>query len=108
MTREHDDETLRNVELTTTEVANWNSYDTILIGYPIWWGVAAWPINTFVEANDFTGKTIIPFCTSASSGLGESGTLLANLAGTGNWLEGHRFNSNPSDSDITAWTNSLK
>ena len=108
VSREHADESLRNIELTTTEVVNWDSYDTILIGYPIWWGIAAWPVNTFVEANDFTGKTVIPFCTSASSSLGESGNLLANLAKTGNWLEGHRFNSNPSDSDISTWTDSLK
>lgn len=105
---EHEDESLRSVELTTTEVENWDSYDTILIGYPIWWGIAAWPVNTFVEANDFTGKTVIPFCTSASSGLGESGELLSSLANTGNWLAGHRFSSNPSDSDITTWTDSLK
>lgn len=85
-----------------------SSYDYIFIGYPMWWGVAAWSVNTFVEANDFTGKTVIPFCTSASSGLGESGELLANLAKTGNWLEGHRFSSNPTVSDITTWTNSLK
>lgn len=108
VSREHADESLRNIELTTTEVVNWDSYDTILIGYPIWWGIAAWPVNTFVETNDFTGKTVIPFCTSASSSLGESGNLLANLAKTGNWLEGHRFNSNPSDSDISTWTDSLK
>lgn len=108
VSREHNDESLRDVELTTTEVANWDSYDTILIGYPIWWGIAAWPVDTFVKANDFTGKTVIPFCTSASSGLGESGSLLADEAGTGNWLEGHRFSSNPSDSDVDAWTDSLK
>ena len=108
VSREHDDESLRDVEITTTEVANWDSYDTVLIGYPIWWGIAAWPVDTFVKANDFTGKTVIPFCTSASSSLGESGDLLADEAGTGNWLEGHRFSSNPSDSDVDAWTDSLK
>lgn len=108
VSREHDDESLRDVELTTTEVTNWDSYDTVLIGYPIWWGIAAWPVDTFVKANDFTGKTVIPFCTSASSSLGESGSLLADEAGTGNWLEGHRFSSNPSDSDVDAWTDSLK
>ena len=67
-----------------------DQYDAILIGYPIWWGVAAWPVDGFVEANDFTGKTVIPFCTSSSSGLGESGELLAELAGTGDWQEGQR------------------
>lgn len=108
VSREHDDETLRDVKLKATEVANWGDYDTVLIGYPIWWGVAAWPVDTFVKANDFTGKTVIPFCTSASSSLGESGELLADEAGTGNWLDGHRFSSNPSNSDVDAWTDSLK
>ena len=108
VSREHEDESLRNVELTNTTVENWDQYDTVLIGYPIWWGIAAWPVNTFVEANDFSGKTVIPFCTSSSSGLGESGELLAELAGTGDWQEGHRFTSNPSDSDIQEWTDSLK
>lgn len=108
VTNEHNDESLRDVELETTEVPDWDSYDTVLIGYPIWWGIAAWPVNSFVEANDFTGKTVIPFCTSASSGLGESGDLLAEAAGTGDWQEGHRFSSNPSTSEITEWTDSLK
>ena len=107
VSREHDDESLRNVELVSTTVDNWEEYDTVIIGYPIWWGIAAWPVNTFVAANDFTGKTVIPFCTSSSSGLGQSGELLAEEAGTGNWLEGQRFRSNPSDSDINAWTDSL-
>ena len=104
---EHDDESLRDVELVSTTVDNWDNYDTIIIGYPIWWGIAAWPVDTFVSANDFSGKTVIPFCTSSSSGLGQSGDLLEELAGTGNWLEGHRFSSNPSSSDISSWTDSL-
>ena len=108
VSREHEDESLRNIELETTSVSNWDTYDTVLIGYPIWWGIAAWPVNTFVEANDFTGKTVIPFCTSSSSGLGESGELLAELANSGNWQAGHRFSSNPSDSDIKTWTDTLR
>lgn len=108
VSKEHDDESLRNVKLTNTKVDNWDNYDTILIGYPIWWGVAAWPTNTFVKDNNFDGKTVIPFCTPASSGLGESGDLLAKEAGTGNWLEGHRFSSNASESDIKSFTDSLK
>ena len=107
VSREHDDESFRNVELVSTTVENWDSYDTVLIGYPIWWGIAAWPVDTFVKANDFTGKTVIPFCTSSSSGLGQSGRLLAEEANSGNWLEGHRFRSNPSDSDIDSFTDSL-
>ena len=108
VSREHEDESLRNIELETTSVSNWDTYDTVLIGYPIWWGIAAWPVNTFVEANNFTGKTVIPFCTSSSSGLGESGELLAELANSGNWQAGHRFSSNLSDSDIKTWTDTLR
>lgn len=108
VSREYADESLRNVELVSTTVENWNDYDTVLIGYPIWWGIAAWPVDTFVKANDFNGNTVIPFCTSSSSGLGRSGELLAEEANGGNWLEGHRFRSNPSNSDIQNWTDSLQ
>ena len=107
VTREHEDESLRDVELTTTEVENWDSYDTVFIGYPIWWGIAAWPVDGFVEANDFTGKTVIPFCTSSSSGLGQSGELLAELAGAGDWQEGQRFRSSASQEDVAQWVSSL-
>lgn len=108
VSKEHNDESLRNVKLKNTKVDNWESYDTVLIGYPIWWGIAAWPINTFVKANDFNNKTIIPFCTSASSDLGQSGDLLEKEANAGNWKEGYRFNSNASSSSIKTWTDSLK
>lgn len=108
VSQEYADESLRDVELTTTEVENWDSYDTVFIGYPIWWGVAAWPTDSFVEANDFTGKTVIPFCTSSSSGLGQSGDLLAELAGTGNWLEGQRFRGSASEAEIQTWLDSLE
>ena len=107
VSREHNDESLQNVELTTTEVPNWDSYDTVLLGYPIWWGVAAWPVNTFVENNNFDGKTVVPFCTSASSSIGRSDTRLAELAGTGNWQSGHRFSSNASTDEIKQFTDSL-
>lgn len=85
-----------------------SQYDTIFIGYPIWWGIAAWPVDTFVKANDFSNKTVIPFCTSASSGLGESGTKLQKESKGGNWQKGQRFSSSPSDSTIKDWTDSLK
>lgn len=107
VSREHNDVSLRDVELTQIVPENWDSYDTVLIGYPIWWAIAAWPVDNFVKENDFTGKTVIPFCTSASSGLGESGNLLADMAGTGNWLEGHRFTSGASASDVQKWVESL-
>ena len=107
VSQEYYDESLRDVELVADTVENWDSYDTVFIGYPIWWGIAAWPTDGFVEANDFTGKTVIPFCTSASSGLGESGELLAELAGTGDWQEGMRFRSSASEADVQEWIDSL-
>lgn len=108
VSKEHDNESLRNIKLRNTTVENWEEYDTILIGYPIWWGVAAWPVNNFIKANDFTNKTVIPFCTSSSSSLGQSGKLLEEEANSGNWLEGQRFSSNASDSNIKNWTDSIK
>ena len=108
VSQEYADESLRNVELVADTVDNWKDVKRIYIGYPVWWGIAAWPVNTFVEANDFTGKTVIPFCTSASSGLGDSGELLAELAGTGDWQEGMRFRSSVSDEDVAAWVESLE
>ena len=95
------------VDLEQITPDNWDDYDTVFIGYPIWWGEAAWPVDGFVQANDFTGKTVIPFCTSSSSGLGESGTLLAEMAGTGDWLEGQRFSSGVSEDDVETWLNGL-
>ena len=108
VSREHNDESLRDIKLKNTKVDNWDSYDTVLIGYPIWWGVAAWPINNFVKENDFTNKTVIPFCTSASSGIGNSGKLLEEITNTGNWRSGTRFSSSPSDRDIKTFTDSIK
>ena len=107
VSREHEDESLRDVELASTTVDNWDSYDTVFIGYPIWWGIAAWPVDSFVENNDFTGKTVIPFATSASSGLGESGQRLADMAGTGDWQEGMRFRSSADEADVQEWVNGL-
>lgn len=75
--------------------------------YPIWWGIAAWPIDNFVKENDFSDKTVIPFATSASSGMGESGTLLEEMAGTGNWQEGQRFSSGASKEKVSKWVAEL-
>ena len=98
----------------TSDDLNWTnnnsrvSKEHVFIGYPIWWGIAAWPVDTFVKGNDFTGKTVIPFCTSTSSGLGDSGTRLQKLAGTGNWQAGQRFSSGASASEVSKWVKSLK
>ena len=104
---EHDDESLQDIELVSTTAEDFDSYDTVFIGYPIWWHEAAWVVNNFVKDNDFTGKTVIPFCTSSSSGLGESGTHLAEMAGTGDWKEGMRFSGNAGESEITEWLDGL-
>lgn len=105
---EHNHPAERKVALTAATVENFDEYDTVFLGFPIWWGVAAWPVDGFIEANDFTGKTIIPFCTSASSGLGDSGKLLKEAAETGNWLEGKRFSAGVSETEITEWIQSLE
>ena len=101
--REHENVSLQDVALTSATVEHWEQYSTVFVGYPIWWGGSAWPVNGFVKANDFTGKTVIPFCTSASSALGQSGETLAQLAGTGDWQEGQRFGSSAARSDVADW-----
>lgn len=106
--KEHDDESLRDVELKKVKPDNWDQYDTVFIGYPIWWGIAAWPVNGFVKGNDFSGKTVIPFCTSASSPIGDSGRLLEEMAGgKGNWQEGKRFASGASADEVASWAKSV-
>ena len=107
VSREHDNEDERNVPLVSDTVDNWNEYDTVFIGYPIWWRNAAWPVDGFVKANDFSVKTVIPFCTSSNSDLGESGTLLEEMAGTGEWLEGERFRSGASEETVRSWVEGL-
>lgn len=105
--KEHDDENLQDVELTEVTPEGFDSAEVVFLGYPVWWGSAAWPVNNFVKDNDFTGKTVIPFCTSASSGIGDSGNLLEEMAGTGEWKEGQRFSSNASDKEVQEWLDSL-
>lgn len=88
---EHNDPDGRHVELETITPEGFDGYDTVLIGYPIWWGEAAWVVDDFVSGNSFDGKTVIPFCTSASSPLGQSGSLLADIGGLGRMARGHAF-----------------
>lgn len=107
VSQEYADESLRDVELVSATVDGFEDYSVVYIGYPVWWGIATWPVNQFAENNDFTGKTVIPFCTSASSGIGDSGQLLADMAGTGNWLEGQRFRSSASEEDVRVWVEGL-
>lgn len=105
--KEHNDPDNRHVELVQTIPDNFDSYDNVFIGYPIWWQEAAWVVDDFVTENDFTGKNVIPFCTSMSSPLGESGTKLAEMAGTGNWQTGTRFTRNSSKDEVVQWIESL-
>lgn len=104
---EYENPDARDTELVMYTPENWEDYDVVFLGYPIWWYDAAWPVDGFVEANDFTDKTVIPFCTSSSSGLGQSGERLAELTGTGDWQEGRRFQSGASQADITDWLESM-
>ncbi len=83
-------------------------YKTVYIGYPIWWGEEPRIMDTFVESHDFDGITMIPFCTSGSSGIGNSGKNLAENAGSGNWLEGARFSGGASEDELKSWIDSLK
>ena len=104
---EYENPDQRDTELVTYAPDNWADYDVVFVGYPIWWYDAAWPVEGFVTENDFTDKTVIPFCTSSSSGIGESGERLAGLAGTGDWLEGERFRGGAPAADVAAWVESL-
>lgn len=102
-TKEQNDKSVRP-EIGSDKV-NLDGYSTIFIGYPIWWGEEPRIMDTFVESCDFSGKTMIPFCTSGGSGIGSSGTNLADNAKSGNWLEGERLSSS---SDIEGWVKGLK
>jgi len=101
--REHDDVSLRDIKLKDSTPANWDEYDTVFIGYPIWWGEAAWAVSSFVKENNFTGKTVIPFCTSASSELGDSAKNLAANTDSGNWTDGKRFASGAEETEVKSW-----
>lgn len=107
VSREHDDADLRDIALEKTTPDDWASYTTVYIGYPIWWGIAAWPVDNFVRKNDFTGKRVIPFATSYSSPFSNSGNLLKAMTTTGTWIEGKRFPESPSESDVAAWVKSI-
>ncbi len=88
-------------------VDNMTEYDVIFLGYPIWWGQAPKIISTFLESYDFAGKTIVPFCTSGSSGMGSSAENLQDLTDGVTWLEGRRFSGSASASDVQSWVDSL-
>ena len=105
--KENENPTLRDIALANLEVPNWSDYERIVIGYPIWWGIAAWPVNAFVKSQDWAGKTVLPFCTSHSSELGDSDLSLKNDANAGDWQDGVRFFQDASPAKIKAWCDSL-
>ncbi len=107
VSKEHDDESLRDIPLVKSIPDNWDTYETVIIGYPIWWGIAAWPVNSFIKDNNFKGKTVAPFCTSASSGIGNSDTQLEEMANGGNWKAGMRFSSSDPKSVVQSWIKAL-
>lgn len=83
-------------------------YDVVFLGYPIWWGQAPKIIHTFFDNYDFDGVTIVPFCTSGSSGIGTSIEHLYPLAPDANWLPGHRFDGGASQEEVVAWVEELE
>lgn len=88
-------------------VDNMSQYDVIFLGYPIWWGEAPRIMSTFIESYDFSGKTIVPFCTSGSSGFGDSDSSLKSAASNATWISGMRFSGSVSDSELIEWANGL-
>ena len=82
-----------------------SSYDTILIGFPIWWGVAPTVVNTFIESKNFEGKTLIPFCTSGGSGMRYAENDLKKTYPKYNWKDGKRLTGMENDEDIKNWIN---
>lgn len=88
-------------------VEDMEQYDIVFIGYPIWWGEAPRIVNTFMESYDFSGKTIIPFCTSGGSGMGSSASNLEQLTSGAVWMEGRRLNGSDSQDAVMEWVNSL-
>ena len=104
--REQNDSTARpEIGSDTIDLTD---YDVIYLGYPIWWGQAPKILYTFVESYDLSGKTIVPFCTSASSGIGSSATNLAQSAPSANWLTGRRFSSSAGKSEVATWLVSIQ
>ena len=105
-TKEQNDKSARPA--IASEKIDLSGYGRIFIGYPIWWGEEPRIMDTFVESYDFSGITMIPFCTSGSSGIGRSGRNLADNAKSGNWLDGKRFGGSASESSIKDWISGLK
>ena len=87
-----------------SEVADMGQYDTVFVGFPIWWYREPSIIDTFMEAYDFSGKTVVPFATSGMSGIGSSGKNMQKLAPGANVLEGKRFSAKVTAAELQKWT----
>jgi len=105
-TKEQNDKDVRP-EIGSEDISL-EGYTTIYLGFPIWWGEEPRILDTFVEKYSFKGITVIPFCTSGGSGIGQSGSNMESLAGTGSWLEGERFSGNVTEEDLQSWIEGLK
>lgn len=111
----HDDKSRSTIEMNDPNsrpaisgtVENMDQYDIVFIGYPIWWGDAPRILSTFVESYSFSGKTVVPFCTSGGSGVGSSATNLERLTSGATWLSGTRLNGGASRSSVVEWINGL-
>lgn len=103
--REQNDPSARPAIKGTCE--NLTDYDVVFLGYPIWWGKAPKVIFTFLESHDLAGKTVVPFCTSHSSGIGSSDTDLHSMAAGAEWKQGRRFSGNESKETIEKWIESM-
>lgn len=104
-TREQHDKSVRPEIIG--QIESWDSYSVVFLGHPIWWGEEPRIMDTFVESYDFTGKTVIPFCTSGSSGVGSSDDNMKANAGTGTWFAGTRFKNGITEGDIQDWISGL-
>ncbi len=104
-TKEMDDPSCRPA--INGNVSDMSQYDIVFIGYPIWWGEAPRIVSTFMESYDFSGKTIVPFCTSSSSGMGSSAKNLHSLTSNATWLDGARLSGSSSRGDMVSWINGL-
>ena len=105
-TKEQDDKSARP-EIGSEEISL-EGYTTIYLGFPIWWGEEPRIMDTFVEKYSFEGITVIPFCTSGGSGIGRSGPNMEELAGSGTWLEGRRFDGGVSEEELQSWIEGMK
>jgi len=105
-TREQNDKSVR--PQIAGEPLLLDGYATIYVGYPIWWGEEPRILDTFAESYDFSGKTMIPFCTSGGSGIGSSGRNLEKLTNGATWLDGKRFGGSVSEAELQAWADGLK